>query len=296
MSKTFITSRDSRGQQASRIFEAAYDKAKIDYTRAERLEEGRDELELRISELIAELSAPDRYADEEVISNHTYPEEYSRRPIEEQIESTAKLLDLNPRDSHAFAESLPKLPEDAEGWFAIPSVVAVARKHFPWVTDSAEQYCRVQSLILQKIAKSRLFHNYCEKKMTPQSLQVHEHTARSLGLITEVQKGDILIIAAQLGMHHRGRSVRRAREMFAKDEFGLDGVIVGTIALTHPERFVHSEELDIDCAGAKFKPNGWCGFSHAPLFYFGDQRFGFGADGIDLPNGRFSSASAFLTR
>ncbi len=34
-----------------------------------------------------------------------------------------------------------------------------------------------------------------------------------------MQPGDILIIAAQLGMSHRGRSVRLAREVFVANEW-----------------------------------------------------------------------------
>ncbi len=288
MSTTLITSRDPKGQQATSIFEAAYNKAKLDDTRAQRLNENGDELKVGISKLIAELSISDRYADEEVSSSYTYPKEYSRRPIEEQIERIAKLFDLNPQDAYAFAKSLPELPEGAEGWFAIPSIAAVAKKHFPKVTDPAEQYCRVQNLILEMIGKSRRFHNYREGEINSQSLRMHTRTAHALDLVKETQKGDILIIAAQLGMRHRGRSVRRAREVFVANEFGLDGVIVGSIALTHPERFVRFEELDIDCPGSSGH-----GFSHAPIF-FHDDELKFAARRVDGARVRYGSASGFL--
>ncbi len=288
MSTTLITSRDPKGQQATSIFEAAYNKAKLDDTRAQRLNENGDELKVGISKLIAELSISDRYADEEVSSSYTYPKEYSRRPIEEQIERIAKLFDLNPQDAYAFAKSLPELHEGAEGWFAIPSIAAVAKKHFPKVTDPAEQYCRVQNLILEMIGKSRRFHNYREGEINSQSLRMHTRTAHALDLVKETQKGDILIIAAQLGMRHRGRSVRRAREVFVANEFGLDGVIVGSIALTHPERFVRFEELDIDCPGSSGH-----GFSHAPIF-FHDDELKFAARRVDGARVRYGSASGFL--
>lgn len=294
MSTTLITSRDPKGQQATSIFEAAYNKAKLDDTRAQRLNENGDDLKAGISKLIAELSVSDRYANEEASSSYTYPEEYSRRPIEEQIERIAKLFDLDPHSAYAFATPLPQLPEGAEGWFAIPSVVAVAKKHFPKVTDSAEQYYQVQNLILRMIADSRRFDNYREGEITAQSLRMHARTAHALDLIAEVHKGDILIIAAQLGLRHRGRSVRRAREVFVANEFGLDGIIVGSIALTHPERFVRWEELDTDCAGAEFKPSDEHEFSRAPIFYFYGGGLGFGADRVDDAHDFYGSASGFL--
>jgi hypothetical protein len=272
MSTTLITSRDPKGQQATSIFEAAYNKARLDDTRAQRLNENGDELKVGISRLIAELSVSDRYADEEVRSNYTYPKEYSRLPVEEQVERIAKLFDLNPQDAYAYAKLLPQLPEGAEGWFAIPSVEAVAKKHFPKVTDPAEQYCCVQNMILKMIAESRRFYNYREGEISPQSLRMHARLAQALDTVKKTQKGDILIIAAQLGLRHRGRSVRRAREVFVANEFGLDGVIVGSIALTHPARFVRWEELDTDCAGAEFKPGDESEFSVAPIFCFvGDE-------------------------
>lgn len=215
------------------------------------------------------LSVTDRYKDEEVRSTYRYPPEYKGpKPIEEQIKAIAAIFDLDPAAALVFAKNLPPLPAGAEGYFAIPSVDALAKKHFPTVTDAAEQYCRVVQLVLEKIAAARKFYNYREGELGSDCLKQHERTARMLAQLAKNQPGDILIIAAQLALRHRGRSTRRAREVFAPHEFGLGTVAVGSILLTHPERIVRYEELDMDCAGDEYSPYADGVFDGAPIFYY----------------------------
>ncbi|HLC64011.1 MAG TPA: hypothetical protein VJK25_01500, partial [Patescibacteria group bacterium] len=185
------------------------------------------------------------------------------------------------------------IPEGAEGWFAIPSVDALAKKHFPEVTDPDQMYCQAVQLVHTKIAASRSFYNYHEGQITPAQLRGHARTAHALDLIAETQKGDILIIAAQLGMRHRGKSARRAREVFVANEFGLGSLAVGSIVLTHPERLVRWEELDMDCSGDEFAPGASGGFSVAPYFYFSDDEVRFGALLAGRASDRCGSASGF---
>ena len=63
-----ITSRDPKGMQAMSIFEAVYNKARLDDSSAQRLNERGDELKTGISKLIAELSAFRHYNDEKARS------------------------------------------------------------------------------------------------------------------------------------------------------------------------------------------------------------------------------------
>ena len=272
-----------------------YDKAKLDEIRAQRLNEHGGELQDGIAKLIAELTTSDQFADEEVCSNYVYPREYKGpKPVEDQIKALAKILDLDAGQALKFAETFRGFPVNAEGWFAIPSVDALAKKHFPKVTDPAEKYCRAVQLIHEKIAASRQFYNYREGQIMPERLRVHARTALALDLIAEKQKGDILIIAAQLSLRHRGRSVRRAREVFIASEFGLSSVAVGSIVLTHPERLVRWEELDMDCAGDEFSPDGDGQFSLAPCWCFGDCGVGFVACVVSSANDHCGTASGFL--
>lgn len=297
MSQTLITSRDPKGLHAVGLFEAAYNKSKLDDARAQRLNERGGELQDGIAKLIAELSVSNQYANEEVRSSYTYPKEYKGpKPIVDQIKAIAKIFGLDPSQAIEFAKNLPALPEGAEGWFAIPSVDALAKKHFPEVTDPVQKYCQAVQLVHAKIAASRSFYNYREGQITPAQLRVHARTAHALDLIVETQKGDILIVAAQLGMRHRGKSVRRAREVFVANEFGLGSLAVGSIVLTHPERLVRWEELDMDCAGDEFSPEADGDFSRSPCFRFRGGGVGFDTYFVDFPYDYFGSVSGFLSQ
>lgn len=251
---------------------------------------------------IAENRSRNQCADEEVDSGYTYPPEYQGpKPIKEQIETIAKIFDLDPSQALDFAENLPALesfvPADAlqwTGWFAIPSVDALAKKHFPEVTDPAEKYCRAVQLVHDKIAFSRSFCNFRKGEITPAQFRVHARTAQALEKLVLTQPGDILVIAAQLGIYHRGRSVRRAREVFVANEFGLGSVAGGSIALTHPERFARGEELGIDLPGDEYAPDADGDFSRALYFSFNGDELCFGMLRVVNAHDNGGSGSAFL--
>lgn len=251
-----------------------------------------------IIELTGELSNPDQFANEEVRSNYRYPEEYKGpRPIKEQIQMLANIFGLSPDDALAYAETIASKPlNGGEGRFAIVSDAGLA-KLFPNVTDPAERFCLGCDLVLEKIeATKRPFHNYRKGQLTKDRLRRHIKTTAAYEKIALEQKGDIWIIDAQLAMAHRGQSVRWARVCFGDNEYGLDPIAGGSIALTHPERFVRSSELDIDCAGAEFAPDADGDFSRAPLFDFFDGKLWFDTIYVGGPNGRFGSASGFTSQ
>jgi len=308
MSASITSSRtDNQVRQVTQRFEAAARRGvelalrKVDPDRdgVQRLigvgAEADEEIINAILNVVRSHSVPNQFADEEVASSYTYPPEYTGpKPIEEQITALAKILDLDPASALAFAESLPALPEGAEGWFAIPSSVALATKHFPSLTDPAEQNCAGISLILSKIAALRKFYNHREGQITTAQLRVAIRTAEAMAQITETQKGDILIIAAQLGLRHRGESVRRAREKFVANEFGLGSLIVGAITLTHPARLVRWEQLHTDCAGDEFSPEADGEFDFAPYFSFDGGKVKFDTYWVSDTSASFGSASGFL--
>jgi hypothetical protein len=119
---------------------------------------------------------------------------------------------------------------------------------------------------------------------------------KNLEALGEAQKGyDILVVVAQFGLRHRGRSVRRAREVMPKGtEFGLGAFEVGCMILTHPERLADYDDLWIDCAGNEYAPGGDGDFSSAPYFFFYDGKVGFGAGWGGGASESYGSASAFL--
>lgn len=266
------TSQDLKGRRLINLFKSVYNEAKLDNVRAKLLNERGQELGNGITKLIAELAISNQYVDEELRSSCIYPETYKGpKPIVKQIKAIAKIFELNPASALEYAKSLPELPNSAEGWFAIPSVDALAAKHFPGVIDSAQRYCQAVKLAHSKTASFRQFENDGVAQITPVSLRVHARTSYALDLITETQKGDILIVAAQLGLRHRGRSARRAREVFQANEFGLSSLAAHSILLVHPERLFYHEGLHMGCLGDELAPGGDGDFSHVPFIFLSDD-------------------------
>ena len=296
-----VTTRDPKGLKFISIVEAAYNKAGLTMEEAQRVNDAPGLSDL-VRTFIAVNRSRNQCTDEEVDSGYTYPPEYQGpKPIKEQIETIAKIFDLDPSQALEFVKNLPALesfvPADAlqwTGWFAIPSVDALAKKHFPEVTDPAEKYCRAVQLVHAKIASSRSFCNFRKGEITPAQFRVHARTAQALEQLASTQPGDILVIAAQLGIYHRGRSVRRAREVFVANEFGLGSVAGGSIALTHPERFVRWKELDMDLPGDEFSPVADGVFSHSPCLVFYLVKLGFDTNRIGYAHDFYGSASAFV--
>ncbi len=123
----------------------------------------------------------------------------------------------------------------------------------------------------------RSFYNCRAEQISPAHLRIHTRMAHTLDFVAETQMRDILIAAIWLGMRHWGKSVRRNREVFVANKFGLGVFTVGIMLLTHPEREVLCEQLHIDCAGDEFSLYADGDFSFAPFYFFHDNNLKFGA-------------------
>lgn len=291
-----ITSDDPKGRQATDLFRGAYNKAQLTDEQAQRLNENRGgEFTSELLQLLQKHSATNQFANEVVSSSYAYPGEYKGpKLIAEQVKTIAIIFGLNPKEALEFAKNLPMLLEGAEGWFAVPKVSAVAKKFFPAITNPLEQYCEAVKLVHNKLAETRNFCNYREGQITTAQIRQHSRTLGFLEQLEAEQKGDILILAVQYGMRHRGKSVRRVRETFTSNEFGLTSFALGCMALIHPERYVCWEELDTDCAGDEFSPVANGVFSRSPVFNFGDDEFEFDTIGVSSGFNNFGAVSAFV--
>jgi hypothetical protein len=237
------------------------------------------------AKLIGVISMPDLYAIQEFGSSYAYPNAYKGpKPIANQIKAIAKIFGLDPSQAIEFAKNLPALPEGAEGWFAIPR----------W-EKLGSSYGEAVDRVLAKIASKRKFYNHREGQTGSEYLREHEKTVKAFQTLEGDQNGhDILIVPAQFGLRHRGRSVRQAREVMNAVEFGLGAFAVGSMILMHPEREVEFDQIHIDCAGDEFAPDADGDFSYALLFNFCDDEVGFDADWCNNANGDYGSASGFL--
>ena len=296
--KTSIT-QITAGQQKQykRFVEDAGDKAlaevQLDKDGIQKLIENGDEFQSRIMTVIRELSVSNQFANEEISSSYsyTYPKGYQVKGIAEQV---ATLRQLFPELKDAtFDESIASrpLPPNAEGYFSIPRWEKIA----PTYGEAVDK-------VLATIRSKQTFYNCREGQTGPEYLRQHVKTVEAFRKLGDEQKGhDILIVPCQFGLDHRGRSVRRAREVMNASEFGLDAFAVGCMLLTHPERKAKKwwEQLHVDCAGDEFSHDGADGyFSCAPSFRFGavTARVRFGVDWCGVALVDFGSASAFLSQ
>lgn len=287
--ETLITTvTDGQKKQVKRFAEDAVDRAiaegLLDKDGIQKLIENGDEFQARIITGIKELSVSNQFADEEVESSYAYPKGYKVKGITEQTNILRQLFPGIGFADEKIAEQ--PLPFNAEGWFAIPK----------WQT-LAPTYGEAVEKVLAMIASKRKFYNYRDGQLGAEYLRQHAKTAKMFQKLGDEQKDyDILVVPAQFGLRHRGRSVRRAREVFQANEFGLGAFAVGIMLLTHPEREVQWEQLHIDCAGDEFAPDAAGGFSDAPVFLFDDGGVEFDAYWFDDAGEYYGSASAFLSQ
>jgi len=287
---TLITAvTDGQNQQVKRFAEDAVDRAiakgLLDKDGIQKLIENGDEFQADITASIERHSLRNQFADEEVESSYKYLSGYSKpKDITEQTNILRQFIPGIGFANEKIAEQ--PVPANAEGWFAIPRWQLVAKTY-----NEAVQ--KVLDLIKQQ--RKGNFYNYREGRIGEQYLRQLERMSKKLEALGEAQKGyDILVVAAQFGLRHKGRSVRRTREVFMGNEFGLGAFEIGCMILTHPERLANYDDLWIDCVGNEYASDGDGDFSDAPFFYFDDGRVRFGVGWIGDAGGYCSSASSFL--
>ncbi len=181
-----------------------------------------------------------------------------------------------------------EVPANAEGWFAIPR----------W-QKLAKTYGEAVQMVLDKIKEVRngKFYNYRENQLGSDRLRQSAKSVEVFQQLEAEQKDhDILVVAAQFGIRHRGCSVRRAREVMLDNgnEVGLGAFAIGIMILTHPERLKNVDDLWIDCAGDEYAPDADGVFSRAPYFLFNDGGVWFDTRWTDLASDFYGSSSTFL--
>lgn len=165
----------------------------------------------------------------------------------------------------------------------IPEQVAILQKHFPHLKYTgnhttgyavprwqsiASAYGEAVEKVLKEIESTRPFKNYIVGELGPAYLG---ETPKKHEFMHKLGMG-IVVLDAQLGEKHKGKSVQGSRASFAESEFGLGAFEVGCILLTHPERLQSSTDLWVDCAGDESNVTADGDFSDAPVFDFDDGR------------------------
>lgn len=305
-SAVVVTDRDPKGIKFMSVAAAAFNKARLldgeegtPEGEAQRVNEAQGLADL-ITNYIEEHRYLNLYEDEEVPSKYGYFSGYKHpKPMHEQCEVLRKLfpglgtaMDIaeDSRVIHQFGlGNIPDLPF-AEGWFAIPNWV----KH-PEIFGTTYAEAVVEALDVLKTARNGAFYNYREGQITNKRVR---QTAKKLKAFDQLSKEqgdpDILTVPAQFGLRHAGRSVHRATVKFARNEFGLGAFANIIMAITHPERLQHYDDLWIDCNGDEFDPDDDGEFSYAFYLDFSDGGVKFVAGDLGDANDGYGSTSGFL--
>ncbi len=280
-----VATRDPKGLKFISIIESAYNKVGLSDVEAQRVNDTPGLAEL-VSTFINENRSPNEFKDEEVPSTYTYPTNYKIKSIAEQVKMLHEHFSDVSWGYFRPDEKAISLPTGAESLFALPRWEKVASSY----NEAVEKV-----LGLLKQTRTDSFYNYSEGQLGPERFRQTERAIGAWKTLGEEQKDyDILIVNAQFGLRHRGRPVRRTRECFFGNEFGLGAFAVGCMLLTHPAREVQWEQLHIDCAGDEFKPGGVADFSRAPCFCWFGGGLEFDASWCGYADGRFGSVSGFL--
>jgi len=231
------------------------------------------------------ITITDNYKDEEVKSTYVYPEGHKVKGITEQTYILRQFFPGVGFANEKLAEA--ELPKLAEGRFAIPKWQTIA----PTYNDAFLK-------VLEALEKSRKdgLYNYQDGILGSEYLR---QLPRSVGFLerlsVEQPDHDILVVPAQFGLRHRGRSPRRARVVFQPNEFFLGAFAVGIMILTHPERFTKDEDLCVDCSGDEYSPGANDDFSCVPCFGWGGELV-FGVDWTHRADDDIGTVSAFVSQ
>ncbi len=222
-------------------------------------------------------------------TKYTYPPEYKPLGIIDQIKALQKVS--------AFAElDADWALNEAEAWYDNLVLPDWIENPLVYVWHEAlGGYHNTQELVLKAIAKERKFHNYREGQLIPERLRQCDETREAELKLKADQPGDFLIVPSQAGDRWGNYSVKEVRESYDEGEFGLDGIAEGCRVISHPDRLVRFNELDMDCPGAELNnPDADVRFDLAPFFEFHDGMVKFGMSHVGSASVSYGSASGVL--
>jgi hypothetical protein len=245
-----------------------------------------EKLKLKLADVVVKVihqhTTSNKYKDEEVGSDRVYPPAYRVRPVEAQVTELRKLFPSLGSCMERLGHKT--LPEGAEEWFAIPRWQALA----PTYNEAVE-------MVLGVLGSRRRFSHRLAGRLGPTFLRQSERLTLAEKILADQQPGnDILVVAVQAGMLHRGCSARRARVTMAGNEFGLGVFATACLLLTHPERLSSENTLMIDCGGDEYSLRGDYTFDRVPLFDFDSSGIEFSIFYEDRSRNQWGTPSAFL--
>jgi hypothetical protein len=192
---------------------------------------------------------------------------------------TARNMKHHPNFMAMISTGAIGLPEGMERWILMPEWRYVDTMYIMALM-------RLMNLVVQE--RDGNFVNWIHKKMQ-QSLLISESVDHAIWSQQRERSG-LLLMPVQLGCRYQGKSVSEARTSFAKNEFGLNAFQGMVIALTHPERFQHRDDVWMLCPGDEFSVSR-DGNRTVPYLRFYNGRMEFGDYSIDYSYPGFGVAT-----
>ncbi len=244
-----------------------------------------------IAEVLKRFLLPSDFIGEEVATQYGYFSGYEPKSIVAQVAILGQLFpELQNKwlENKLFltAESQQStLPAHVEGFFVIPHWSIVARNY---------QGAVKKVLALLESKNEQAFQNYRKDKLDGKYLHETPIKTRLMKTLRDEQGSDILLIPAQFGIYHGGRSARRACAAMNRSEFGLGVFEAGIMLLTHPERLKDENDLAVICSGDEYSLDADGNFDNAPIFDFSEGDLNFTTCWVGQTGPGSGSASGFI--
>ncbi len=174
--------------------------------------------------------------------------DWQPQPIYEQVKGLAREFDLAEELTLQFLDGPfldAILPDEAKGWFALPTIDAIAQRFFPDSKDQIERYRRSTELALDKISKRSWEFEGLDCKSTPEKFFLPEKTRLALEAIRTHQKGEIIVLPVKFDVEV---------DLASDDKFPLGSFFTACLGLTHFERYSQTKpesagKSNVECIG-----------------------------------------------
>jgi hypothetical protein len=170
------------------------------------------------------------------------------QPIQYQIRFIAEAFGLNPESAEGYARHWlsrqMSINTYAKSLFAVPAPSRLA-----------DTYDKGVKKMLDVFGQHVPFDNkFFDGRWVAYDIRQSERSLAAWQELEELQKSDILIVAAQLGYLHVNQSLARARQKFQEEEFELGALATGCILMTHPHWKVRNLRSFIDTGDECLNP------------------------------------------
>lgn len=270
-SNTPVPATQGQARQVRRLLaevgEEAVRKLELSKEQAQRLIGApRRDLEAALAASLKGFTVTDEFASEEVPSDYEYLSGYvGARPHAKQFEVIKSLFPQ--AESYDAVLASKGAPAGSEGSFLV----------LPWqkVAATYGEAVKVVMALLRRPGGLELLSHL--ESVLPERLREERRKTDAMTSIATAQAGhDVLVVPAQLGILHRGRSTRRACAVMEDNEFPLGVYETAFILHLHLNRLEHRFDLAMQCGGDVYRTGDSRKFDRTPELYVAHNVFKIG--------------------